>query len=55
MKDKITIEIDLERIDSDVRKINNLIQRFVFDLKNEDGVEVLKYNLIKTKMVNPNG
>jgi len=54
MKDKINIQIDLERIDSSVGRINDLIRNFVMDLKKEKGIEVLKYNLIKTMLVNPN-
>lgn len=50
--DKITIDIEIERFDKNVGKINNKIREFVSHLK--ELCKVKNYNLIKLKMVKPN-
>lgn len=50
MKDQIIIKITLERIDSNVPRINSLIKGLVFDLQKEPGVEVKNYDQIKPEL-----
>lgn len=52
--DKIIIEIELERLNNEVGKINNLIKGITFDLNKIEGCNVTKYSQVKTKMINPN-
>ena len=54
MRDEIIIKIDLERLNNEIGKINNLIKGIVFDLNAIEGIEVKNYTQIKTEMINPN-
>lgn len=51
MKDEIIIKIEIERLDSNTAKINDLIMELVLKLK-EEGVDVLNYSRIETKFIN---
>jgi len=49
--DKITITIELERLNKEIPRINNLIERFTFDLEKVEGVKVLNHSKIETKFI----
>lgn len=51
MKDKINIEIEIEKLNSNPAKINDLIREFALKLGEQEGIVVLKYPRIETKFV----
>ena len=51
MKDKISVELSINRFEKNLGKINDEIRTFVSKLK--ELCEVKDYNLIKLKIVNP--
>jgi len=54
MKDKIIIEIELERLNNEIGRINNLIKALSFDLNKIEGCRVTNYSQIKSKFLGKN-
>jgi len=51
MKDEITIKITLERLTTELDKINNLVVELTKNLGKIEGIKVLDYSQIKSQLI----